>query len=62
MITFSREPTEWLMADTLLAQSAIARLTSAAHTLIIQGPSYRERNCLTGRAHLDTEGRPNNDR
>ena len=27
----------------LLAQSAIDRLTSAAHTLIIEGPSYRQR-------------------
>ena len=49
------------MADTLLAQSAIDRLTSTAHTLIIEGPSYRQRNRLTGRANLDTESRPNND-
>src|SRR6478735_2772366 len=31
-------------ADTLLAQSAIDRLTATAHTLVIEGPSYRQRN------------------
>ena len=38
-------PVEWLTmtADTLLAQSAIDRLTSTAHTLVIEGPSYRQR-------------------
>ena len=37
---------EWLTmtADALLAQSAIDRLTSNAHTLVIEGPSYRQRN------------------
>jgi len=41
----NREPAEWLplMADTLLAQSAIDRLTCAAHTLILEGPSHRQR-------------------
>ncbi|ORI23609.1 ATP-binding protein [Rhodococcus sp. 1168] len=45
IVTSNREPSEWLTmtADTLLAQSAIDRLPSAAHTLIIEGPSYRER-------------------
>ena len=33
-----------MTADTLLAQSAIDRLTSTAHTLVIEGPSYRQRN------------------
>jgi DNA replication protein DnaC len=44
-VTSNREPAEWLTmtADTLLAQSAIDRLTSAAHTLVIEGPSYRQR-------------------
>lgn len=43
--TSNREPAEWqaMTADTLLAQSAIDRLTSGAHTLIIEGPSYRQR-------------------
>ncbi len=46
IVTSNREPAEWLSmtADTLLAQSAIDRLTAAAHTLIIEGPSYRQRN------------------
>lgn len=45
IITSNREPNEWiaLMADPLLAQSAIDRLTSAAHELIIEGDSYRTR-------------------
>jgi DNA replication protein DnaC len=48
----NREPSEWLAmtSDTLLAQSAIDRLTSGAHSLILEGPSYRQRN----RAALDT--------
>lgn len=32
-----------MTADTLLAQSATDRLTSTAHTLVIEGPSYRQR-------------------
>ena len=45
MITSNREPNEWLsmMADPLLAQSAVDRLTSTAHELIIEGESYRQR-------------------
>jgi DNA replication protein DnaC len=45
IVTSNREPSEWLTmtADTLLAQSAIDRLTSTAHTLVIEGPSYRQR-------------------
>jgi hypothetical protein len=31
------------MADPLLAQSAIDRMKSAAHELVIEGPSYRDR-------------------
>ncbi|EUA14696.1 putative transposase [Mycobacterium kansasii 732] len=38
-----------MTADTLLAQSAIDRLTATAHTLIIEGPPYRQRT----RAQLD---------
>jgi DNA replication protein DnaC len=41
----SREPAEWLglMADPLLAQSAIDRLQSAAYELVLEGESYRRR-------------------
>jgi len=45
-ITMSnREPIEWLglMADGLLAQSAIDRLQSAAYELVLDGESYRRR-------------------
>ena len=43
--TSNREPAEWLSmtTDPMLAQSAVDRLTGAAHTLIIEGPSYRQR-------------------
>ncbi len=45
IVTSNREPVEWLtmMSDALLAQSAVDRLTSGAHTLVIEGPSYRQR-------------------
>jgi DNA replication protein DnaC len=45
VITSNRAPDEWLamMADPLLAQSAIDRLVSTAHELIIEGDSYRRR-------------------
>ena len=43
--TSNREPPEWLglMADPLLAQSAIDRLQSAAYELVLDGESYRHR-------------------
>jgi DNA replication protein DnaC len=45
VITSNRTPEEWLsmMADPLLAQSAVDRLASTAHELIIEGQSYRQR-------------------
>ena len=45
VITSNRDPVEWLavMADQLLAQSAIDRLSSAAYELVIEGESYRRR-------------------
>lgn len=57
IITSNREPAEWLsmMSDALLAQSAVDRLTSGAHTLIIEGPSYRQRDRLNQRADIDSE-------
>ncbi len=57
VVTSNREPAEWMsmMSDALLAQSAIDRLTSGAHTLVIEGPSYRQRNRLNPRVAVDTE-------
>lgn len=45
VVTSNREPIEWLglMADTLLAQSAIDRLQSSAYELVLDGESYRKR-------------------
>ena len=45
VVTSNRTAEEWLsmMADPLLAQSAVDRLISAAHELIIEGESYRRR-------------------
>ena len=45
VVTSNRGPDEWLalMADPLLAQSAVDRLTSTAHELVIEGESYRRR-------------------
>jgi DNA replication protein DnaC len=53
--TSNREPAEWLtmMSDPLLAQSAVDRLTSTAHTLIIEGPSYRQRKHPSPRGTID---------
>jgi DNA replication protein DnaC len=57
VVTSNREPVEWMsmMSDALLAQSAIDRLTSGAHTMVIEGPSYRQRNRLNQHANVDTE-------
>jgi len=57
IVTSNREPVEWLtmMSDALLAQSAVDRLTSGAHTLVIEGPSYRQRHPHR-RAGLDHQG------
>lgn len=45
VLTSNRDPSEWLavMADPLLAQSAVDRITSAAWELVIEGQSYRQR-------------------
>jgi DNA replication protein DnaC len=45
VLTSNRDPDEWLaiMSDPLLAQSAVDRLTSTAHELVIEGQSYRRR-------------------
>jgi DNA replication protein DnaC len=54
--TSNREPIDWLglMADPLLAQSAIDRLQSAAHELILEGDSYRPRQ----KPGIDTSHEP----
>ena len=45
MVTSNRKPVEWLglMADPLLAQSAIDRPQSAAYELVLDGESHRRR-------------------
>jgi hypothetical protein len=58
----NREPDECLtmMSDALLAQSAVDRLTAGAHTLIIEGPSYRRRNRPNQHAGIDSESEAHN--
>ncbi|HEV3292974.1 MAG TPA: ATP-binding protein [Streptosporangiaceae bacterium] len=45
VVTSNRTPDEWLglMHDQLLGQSAVDRLTSTCHELVIEGDSYRKR-------------------
>jgi DNA replication protein DnaC len=51
VVTSNREPNEWLamMADPLLAQSAVDRLVSTCHELVIEGDSYRRRQRPTSK-------------
>jgi len=58
--TSHREPIEWLglMADALLAQSAIDRLQSAAYELVLDGDSYRHRQKPTVGDSTETPERP----
>jgi DNA replication protein DnaC len=53
VLTSNREPNEWLalMADPLLAQSAVDRLVSTCHELVIEGDSYRRRQRPTPGQH-----------
>jgi DNA replication protein DnaC len=45
IVTSNRTPDEWvtLMSDQLLAQSAVDRLASTCHELIVEGESCRRR-------------------
>jgi len=56
VLTSNREPSEWLamMADPLLAQSAVDRLVSTAHELIIEGDSYRRHQKPNTHTKTDT--------
>ncbi len=62
IVTSNREPAEWLtmMSDALLAQSAVDRLTAGAHTLIIEGPSYRQRTQPDRHAGIDSKSEAHN--
>jgi DNA replication protein DnaC len=53
VVTSNREPNEWLalMTDPLLAQSAVDRLVSTCHELVIEGDSYRRRQRPTHGQH-----------
>ena len=59
IVTSNCEPAEWLtlMSDAQLAQSAVDRLTGNAHTLIIEGPSYRQRQPPAQRVAVDPASR-----
>lgn len=51
----NREPAEWLTmtSDAMVAQLAIDRLTQGAHILVVEGPSWRQRETLNRRAPID---------
>lgn len=62
VLTSNRDPVEWLtvMADPLLAQSALDRMKSAAWELVIEGESYRvnEKPTLDGAPVEPLQPRP----
>jgi len=64
LVTSNREPAEMLaqMADPLLAQSAIDRLHSVAHELVIEGESYRRGQKLTATIDDTDSPRPSSPR
>jgi len=59
IVTSNRDAGEWLalMADPLLAQSAIDRLQSSAYELVLDGDSYRRRQKPTPGAPAETPPR-----
>jgi len=62
ILTSNRESAEWMSmtTDPMLAQSAVDRLTAGAHTLIIEGPSYRQRTHLDRHSGIDSEREAHN--
>jgi DNA replication protein DnaC len=54
VVTSNREVSDWvaLFADPILANSALDRLASGAHQLVIEGPSYRTRLAPKSREEL----------
>ncbi len=54
-VSSNLHPAKWLamMADPLLAQSAVDRLVSTAHELVIEGESYRRRQKPTAGTSID---------
>jgi DNA replication protein DnaC len=64
LVTSNRDAAEMLaqMADPLLAQSAIDRLHSAAHELVIEGESYRRRQKPTTTIDADNPAPPSSPR
>jgi len=62
ILTSNRESAEWMSmtTDPMLAQSAVDRLTAGAHTLIIEGPSYRQRTHPNRHAGLDSKSEAHN--
>jgi len=64
IITSNRDPSEWIgqMADTLLAQAAIDRVTAGAHILVVDGPSYRQRTKGSADRFLDNQDGTNHAR
>ena len=64
VVTSNRDASEWLplMTDPLLAQSAIDRLTSTCHELVVEGDSYRRRQRpAPPRPQLTTRPQPRHD-
>jgi DNA replication protein DnaC len=63
VVVSNREPKEWLamMADPLLAQSAVDRLLNAAYELVLEGDSYRRHQkpqVASGERRAEARGAP----
>lgn len=64
IVTSNRSVDEWvpLFDDPLLAQSALDRFGHNAHQLVMEGPSYRDRQCPDRRAETDAPVKPSSRR